>query len=171
VFNLLPLYPLDGGRLVQVIGAFYAGTLRTGIVLSRLSCLLSYIITAFGVLQLIYYGKPFILPIGIFLVRINRKEYINNAYSFYKALINKRMNRAMPVRELAFSPQTSLKTVMYRLGVDYYCVVNVVGADGIKARLDENIIKQYIINHGMQNKLVDIMLQFDYNGRNISYGG
>lgn len=156
VFNMLPIYPLDGGRLLQTAAGFIFGSLRSAMWLARLSYVSSCLMVAVGIVQLVLFEyNCTLLLLGLFLLKVNKREYVNSSFSCYKAMVHKNMKRAMPVRFMAMSEYSVIKTVLYRMGNDYYTVVAVVGREGIVAVLDENDIRNHILNKGIYARLID----------------
>lgn len=147
LFNLLPLYPLDGGRIFHYITSYFIGVLRGNILAVKTSVFLSIMLIPAGLLQLVLYPPNIsLLCLGIYFYRLNRLNTINLTYSFYKSVINKSENKIMPVRSITASTKMELKTVLYRLGWDYYTMVYV--------REDNNIMtvnEERLLMHIMQN--------------------
>ena len=52
LFNLLPLYPLDGGRIFHYIISYFTGVLRGNILAVKLSIILSMSLVSAGLVQL-----------------------------------------------------------------------------------------------------------------------
>lgn len=84
-FNLLPILPLDGGKILLLIGDNLFGTLRSGEFMVKMSQLFGYFLIVAGVVQVIIF--PFnisLLVIGLYLKECNKREYINIAFEFTK---------------------------------------------------------------------------------------
>ncbi len=71
VFNLLPAFPLDGGRVLRALLAMGLGKLRATQVAARLGAVLAGIIAVGG---LLFLGSPTLLIIGLFLFLAGQQE-------------------------------------------------------------------------------------------------
>ena len=121
VFNMLPVYPLDGGGLLATLLESRLGTINSGMVVLRTSKLVTYIIFALGIIQVIMF--PFnvsLLAIAIFLKHASTGHYSQLSLAFYniisagyksKAVVNTKLllvDANTPLVSIAnnFSPQT-----------------------------------------------------------------
>lgn len=157
IFNLLPVYPLDGGRIMSYTMGYILGTLRANRYVVSVSLAVSYILMAAGIIQLALFNRNFtILAIAVFLLKINKREIQSLTYSFYKALIYKPNNKILKVRSLMVNKNTSLKTVIYRLGTDYYTIIWIRGSD-IVGYISEDKLQDFIINKGISYNIIDVV--------------
>lgn len=157
IFNLLPVYPLDGGRIMNYTMGYILGTLRANRYVVSVSIGVCYGLLAAGVIQLaLFYCNFTILAIAVFLLNVNKKEAQSLTYSFYKALIHKPNNKILRVRNVMVNKNTTLKTVIYRLGTDYYTVLNVRDGD-IVGYVSEDKLQNFIIKNGISYNVIDVM--------------
>lgn len=158
IFNLIPIYPLDGGRILQYILSYNIGVLRANRVTSRISCAISYIVFVCGMVQMIlYYMNIGLLCLGIYLIKINKREYLNMTYVFYKSIIYKKENRILPVRGLMANKTMNIKAIIYRLGWDYYTVVYIRENDGKYTAIGEEKVVRYAIEEGINFPIGNVM--------------
>ena len=122
LFNLIPIYPLDGGRILQYT----------------------------------YYMNIGLLCVGIYLVKINKREYLNMTYIFYKSIMHKKEDRILPIRGLRVNNTMSVKAIIYRLGWDYYTVVYVRGNNGDYSVIEEERIVRYALEKGSNEAVGNI---------------
>lgn len=156
VFNLLPVYPLDGGRLLNYAMGYILGTLRANRYVVLVSIAVCYIIMALGILQFVlFFGNISLLAISVFLLNINKKEAVALSYGFYKSLIHKPNNKILKIRPVIANKNTSLKTIIYRLGTDYYTLVYVRDGD-IVTTVSEDRLQNFIINKGISHNIIDV---------------
>lgn len=157
VFNLLPVYPLDGGRILSCVTGYILGTLRANRYVSSISMTVCYMLFFVGVIQLSLFPFNFsILAISIFLINVNKKQTVSLAYGFYKSLIHKPNDRILRIRNVMVNKNTSLKTVIYRLGTDYYTVFYVRDGDVIGS-ISEDMLQNFIINKGISYNVIDVL--------------
>ena len=89
LFNILPIYPLDGGRILKGIIHILFGTELSNIIINKISNAVMIIITALGSIAIYYYENIAIFIIIIFLWSLRIKEnkrfkMIINAYKIIK---------------------------------------------------------------------------------------
>lgn len=157
LFNLIPIYPLDGGRILQYTLSYFIGVLRANRVTSRVSCTISYLVFGVGIIYLVlYYMNIGLLCVGIYLIKINKREYLNMTYIFYKSIMRKKDDRILPIRGLRVNNTMSVKAIIYRLGWDYYTLVYVRGIDGNYNVIEEERIVGYALENGSNEAVGNI---------------
>lgn len=90
LFNLLPISPLDGGRLLHAIMAFWLPYHRVISLNIKLSLALSVLITVGSLLHMIRGGIQMnLLIIGVFLIYSNWYAYKGRSYHFMRFLLHR----------------------------------------------------------------------------------
>ncbi len=157
VFNLLPVYPLDGGRILSCTMGYILGTLRANRYIVSISLFFCYVLVALGILQMaLFWGNISLLLIAVFLYRANKNEIQFMTYNFYKAVIHKSNDRVMKVRSMVINKNIKLKTIIYRLGTDYYTIVYIRDGE-IIGMISEDRLQNFIINNGISHRAVDLL--------------
>jgi stage IV sporulation protein FB len=150
LFNLLPVLPLDGGKIVQALVSLAAPYYTTLMWTYRISILCSagVILVAVGRWFTGDYGLPLnILLIGIFLFYSNVTDYRNIPYRFIRFLMNRdsAFNRHAATGSLAQPiisfPAKPLETILRLLKRERYHMIYVMNRQGrIMAVLPEQRI-------------------------------
>lgn len=154
LFNLLPILPLDGGKIVQALVSLVAPYYTTLMWTYRISILVSIGVIVYAVGRWIAgdYGLPLnILLVGLFLFYSNVTDYRNIPYRFIRFLMNREGafvhhaaigSLAQPI--ISF-PAKPLDTILRLLKRERYHMVYVMNRQGrILAVLPEQrIISSY----------------------------
>lgn len=161
VFNLAPVYPLDGGRLLQAVLGDSLGVLTANRLIIKISYFLSLVIFLAGIVQVILYSYNIsLLCIGIYLLRINKKQYLMMAFEFYKSIIGKRKRltpgRVLRIKHLLVSSESSIKNVIVKLCWGVYTVIYVHDDGYIGYTITEAQLIDYIQLNGINGTLQDV---------------
>ena len=150
LFNLLPFYPLDGGRLFFVFLGNRMGILNSVKYVRRLTKAGIVLLCVLGFLQTILH--PFnisLICVAAFFITIFRKESGGMVFSYYRCMLGKHkwLGAGMNVRTLALSDRRQLPLVHKRFSWDYYHIVHVVENGGIVCTLTETELFGYALAH------------------------
>ena len=170
LFNMLPAYPLDGGRFLHYILGYCLGVLRANRVQSFLSKGIAVALFVLGFVQtILYFGNISLLCIGFYLIKINRQEYINMTFAFYRSVMYRSDKKVLSVRGIMAGEGIFLKTIVYRLGWDYYTIVYVRSGNKSICIGEEELIA-YIMRENINHRLKDIV-KSGYNYSSCNCGG
>ncbi len=161
LFNLLPVNPLDGSRLVQILLSKNMGVLTINRLLIKVSRFFSVVLISLGILQTVLY--PFNLSLvclGLWVHNINRKENIPMQFDFCRIITgkNKATTKMLPVKILAAREGTKVKTLIEKLSWEYIFEVRIIADDEVVAVVGENQIMKYIMQFGLSGTLKDIVM-------------
>lgn len=152
LFNLLPVYPLDGARFFQNTAGYFMGTLRANKLLGILNKGIVFILFFIGFLQVILFDFNFTVIIAaMYIYREEKRFAINRAYYYYKCLVKKRRREMVKARIWFADENIILKNIFYKFGIDYYTMVWTG-----KRIIDENGVREAIEKYGINCKLRDI---------------
>ncbi|NBJ16793.1 MAG: peptidase M50 [Dehalobacter sp. 4CP] len=157
-FNLLPVLPLDGGRMVRGLLAGSFGFVPTTRLLAAAGkCLGGVFIFAGFLMQgmgFYIYEPVLFIVLGIFFWIGSGKELDNARIVFLKQLCRKKerllAQGLMPGRSLAVSRDTALKQIIDKFSADHFSLVSVMGKDGkIEGTLSETEVIQGMMDFGL----------------------
>ncbi len=158
-FNLLPIYPLDGGRIFYFFLSNRFGILRSNKAIQKISRSMSIVICFVGLIQIIFY--PFncsLLSIGIYLYAIHEKEYMYLFYGFYKNLSLKQKKlqtqKLVPTKTIVAYKNTLIHHIAKELSWDYYHLIFVIDEKGhIIDHITESQLCEYLLLGHMHDSL------------------
>ncbi len=157
-FNLLPIVPLDGGKLFQIYFGNKIGVLRTNRILIKISRIFSILFIILGIAQFIIFKYNFsLILIGIYIYNILERENFKMATEFYKVLLSKKNKKIIKIENILVSKNTKIKTILYKLCWDKYFVLEIAENNRVIKRLYEYDFSRYVFNYGIEGKLADII--------------
>lgn len=156
IFNLLPIYPLDGAMLFRNMAGYFLGTLKAEKYVGILSSFFIAILFFIGIIWLVLFDFSFFpLIISVYLYKESRKIYFVKAFYFYKGLFKNKSTALNKIRFRKYCENTTLKELLYSFGIDYYTMIYVNGKI-----IDEDKIKFYICKYGLNITIGDILNNF-----------
>lgn len=127
-FNLLPIWPLDGGRIVQAVLS-YGLPYRSAVVISLgLSCFLASIMIGLGVFHL----NVNLLAVALYLLFISAQALFRFPYTFIRFLMKKWLHctELTEIRPVRVPPHMTLMEAALRLKKGQYHLFYVQGSHG-----------------------------------------
>ncbi|MGI5901543.1 MAG: M50 family metallopeptidase [Desulfitobacteriia bacterium] len=165
-FNLLPVLPLDGGRIARAFFAGRFGFVRTTKILATLGKGLgaTFIITGFvfQAYSLFKFEPAALIILGVVFWIGSSKELKNAQIVFLKQLCRKKemllKKGLLPSFCLTVSRETPLNRVVSEFTTDHYCLVNVLGDNNQLSRtLSETEIIEAMFEQGLECKIGSLL--------------
>ncbi|MCL2462661.1 MAG: site-2 protease family protein [Defluviitaleaceae bacterium] len=151
VFNLLPAYPMDGGRLLGIALGNRVGVLRANRFLTGLSRAVFGLVMAAGLVQVVLFPYNIsLLCAGFYLYRTMGAEQASMTWEFYRQKLFTAKTRpgVMPVRFFSLERSSALSAAVYRLCWDYVCVFYITDNGEVAAQLTEGQIAAHVREKG-----------------------
>ncbi len=125
LFNLLPIYPLDGSKLLLYICSYFYGYLHCAKQIISLGKIFSSIIILLGfILTILFPTNIFIYLLGVYLFKKqNHNIYTKLYYDFFKSIENKYTHiNTLPVKTIYINKCTTLNTIFKYFSYDNYLI-------------------------------------------------
>lgn len=164
-FNLIPVLPLDGGRIVRAMLAGTFGFVRTTKVLAAAGKWLGglFVISGFLLQALGYYlyEPALFIVLGVFFWLGSRRELANARIVFLKQLCRKKelllSLGLMKSNSFTVSQDTTLGQIINEFTADRFSLVNVLGKKDKISTLSESEIIQGMMERGMEYKIGELI--------------
>ncbi|AUS28128.1 Zn-dependent protease [Paenibacillus polymyxa] len=154
LFNLLPILPLDGGKILQSLISLFFSYHRTLVWTFRASIVTSLLFCLYGISPLLRQDEPLhlnLLAVGIFLLYSNIVDYRNIPYRFIRFLLGRdelfyreaaKGSIALPIVSL---PVKHLEPVLRLFRRDRYHMVYVMNEQGriVAVLPEQRLIRSY----------------------------
>ncbi|MGR6763857.1 M50 family metallopeptidase [Paenibacillus sp. T2-29] len=154
LFNLLPILPLDGGKILQSLISLFFSYHRTLVWTFRASIITSLLFCLYGISPLLRQDEPLhlnLLAVGIFLLYSNIVDYRNIPYRFIRFLLGRdelfyreaaKGSIALPIVSL---PVKHLEPVLRLFRRDRYHMVYVMNEQGriVAVLPEQRLIRSY----------------------------
>ena len=155
IFNLLPAFPLDGGRFCQLILGNIAGAARANRLLCVVSRFVALLMVIIGIVQLTLY--PFNMSLycaGIYIIRNLAKERHKLSFELfcYFSPNRRAMQRVVPIKFFAVSPSMCLTDLIDCLRWDTFSVFKIYYENGAEFSFSEKELMRYIIDNGLSGR-------------------
>ena len=155
VFNLTPVLPLDGGRILWQFLGNRIGILRANRIMKHLGIWVAWAFIFLGMVQVVLFSYNItLLCAGIFIGKKNKILSEELQAAFHLALDGKNSSqraRTLPVKEIHVSAQTPIKHALERLSGDYFIDFRIKNE-----RLREQTLIKYVFKNGINGTLEEI---------------
>ena len=160
LFNMLPAFPLDGGRFCQLILGNLIGVARANRLVCRISRVAAVFLMAVGLVQLtLFTFNMSLYLIGVYILKNLSKEQLKLSFDFFCYFNPSRraVQRVIPIKFFAITPYMHMTDLINCLRWDTYSVFNVYLKNGDVASFTENDLMNYIKANGLNGQAAEII--------------
>ncbi|MCT4594955.1 MAG: M50 family metallopeptidase [Anaeromicrobium sp.] len=163
IFNLIPILPLDGGRVIRAYLSLNYGIKKGTKIISIISKCIIIIMATFGLSMIKEdYSNIFVLLLSIFLYMAVNKEINMSRYMFIKEFAHKkrsiRNKKILTVKNIIAKKDVSLKEIIDSFLVGKYHMIMVVDEEyNVVGNLTENEILDGAIKYGINVSLEKLL--------------
>ncbi len=172
IFNLLPVLPLDGGKIAMELLSAEFGVLRTGKVLQLFSSLISTVIVLAGIAGFIDSRRNVsLIIIGLYILMCAKTNREETAFMNIRSLLFKKSRvikkGIYPAREIVVLKHVKLTEVIKACDhIDRFHIVNVLDDDlkVIKVMTEQELVEAIVRN--TPDTTFENLVQMGYNVSN-----
>lgn len=157
LFNLIPILPLDGGRVARGIMGYYLGIKKATYIIIRLGyciCILLFVIGIYGALVYnIEYVFISFLSVYVFFCNKGEKERID--FIFAKNIVLKKKSLftegIMDVKHIIAMEFVDIKNIFNEFTLEQYYIITVTNTKG------------KVIGNLSESEVIDAIIEYDNN--------
>ena len=157
IINLLPCYPLDGGRVILATLSLCLSRKTAKIIVKSLSILLSLILLAFFIYSIFIQINLTLLFFSLFiLVGVVDKRDQSDYVKIYQNLTYKSSNRPQTVKRIIVSGETEIKWLYKTINKEYYYQI-LVENNGKKVLIEGERLYKILSESSAYQKLSEVI--------------
>lgn len=163
IFNLIPLYPMDGGSILLVLLYNRFGTSKTYNIMKRIGCGIRVLLLAMGFFILVFYKNPslflavILLP-GLQTIRRSVKRMNLSSLIRRKERILKR--KTYQIRDILILKDVSLGEAILLLDYDKYHIIHIADENlEILGMVTEQQVMDAILKSNVGKTLEEVFIQ------------
>lgn len=157
LFNLIPVLPLDGGRVARGILGYYLGVKKATYIIVRWGYCICILLSGVGLYVALVYNIEYIF-IGFLFAYVffyNKKEKERIDLLFAKNLVLKKKylfsKGIMDVRHIIAVESINIKNIFNEFTLEQYCIITVTDETG------------KVIGDISENEIIDAIIKYDSN--------
>jgi len=155
IFNLLPILPLDGGRIFHQFLSNRIGIIRANRFMLKFGAAAVYLFFVLGFVQTIFF--PFnisLLLAALYLRQQNKQMKTTLQMDFFCFVDAKKLPsklRLMPIRHVTLPPNTQLKFAMERITIDHFTFFRINEGE----KFSEKDLMAQVFKEGINTRIVN----------------
>ena len=149
VFNLLPILPLDGGRLAQIFLGNRIGAMRANRVLLKIGPPVGFMLMGLGLVQVVLFPWNISLVCAGYYIRRKYKDMPVHLYWECLRALEAKKNRDLPTKKIILPEGTTASQAVAHLGWDYFTEVWVGGEVVHEGELVELVLRPIAIKQDL----------------------
>ncbi len=164
ILNILPIFPLDGGKIIRAILSLFMGYKSATIKLSYITHILCTIVILYDILNGLMVSGVYISLIAVFIIIAAKKEREMAAFVFIKSITGKTSDiykkKKMRVHILVCMRTISIKEILDCFLPNKYHIFIIIKSNGETiGTITEGQLLEGIYNHGFDITLEDLLMQ------------
>lgn len=151
IFNLLPIYPLDGGRIICAVLSKKIGTINANILVKKFGDIIIVVIFLLGVIQaLLFMPNLSLIFLCVFLKNSSNKHYKEIAETFYLiTLQGYKLRDTIPsIKFLFASENEDITKIVNKFNHETFHIIYFFNEKKIVNIMDEYEILEVLLNGG-----------------------
>ncbi|MBR1442617.1 MAG: hypothetical protein IJ583_03685 [Firmicutes bacterium] len=154
LFNMMMIYPLDGGRIVKCVCECFMGIASSDKTVMRCTYIGAVLLMGAGILQTVLFPYNIsLICLGKYLMKINEEEKVWLGYRSFERIKGKiKRGEVLEIKRYAIAENTEIKSITEVMGNDHYCVFALENGEEIS----EREVIGYIEENGIVGKVGDM---------------
>ncbi len=160
IVNLLPVLPLDGGRMIKSMLTYKMGILRAYNIAVKGSRILIILLIPFSILTLYVtkFNFTYVLITAFLLGNIYTEQKNITLITLREILENPRkVDSFKKTKVFTASPSDAARKILRYISYDYYIIVNIAKDGKIIAALSESEIIKSLLQNGIMSSYEDML--------------
>ncbi len=158
LINLIPAYPLDGGRILSALLSIKTGEKKAALICKILGVALGVLLICGFIYTLFYSPNPSLLIFGLFVVvGAFSRDKENKYVKITRALSEENLRRGMPIKRQAVSADITIKKLVAITDANAVNEIEVYKSGVLVKKLSQNQLEKIIVGGNLYSKLGDYM--------------